>query len=40
MKKLLVHLRDGFLVASLGQYKRVVNGEGDITVKYVNCIVR
>ena len=27
MKKLFVHLREGFLHASLEQYKRTVNGE-------------
>ena len=37
MKKLSVHLREGFLGVSLGQYKRMVNGEGDITV---NCIMK
>jgi len=40
MKKLLVHLIEGFLVASLGHYKRMVNGEGDITVKCVYCMMK
>jgi hypothetical protein len=39
-KKPLVHLREGLLVASLGQYKRLVNGEGDTTVKCVSCILK
>jgi len=30
MRKLFVHLRDGFLRASLEQYKRMVHGEEDI----------
>jgi hypothetical protein len=39
-KKPLVHLREGLLVASLGQYKRLVNGEGDTTEKSVSCILK
>jgi hypothetical protein len=34
IKKHVVHVREGFLDASLGQCKRMVNGEGGISVMH------
>jgi len=40
MKKLLANFRERFLDAPSGKYTRTANGEEDITVKYIKCIVK
>jgi hypothetical protein len=39
-KEALVHLREGFLEASLGQYKRLGNREEYITLNYISYVIK